>query len=168
MDRAPHGKALRHGRRSIPSQLYLVTFCTQHRRPLFLDWCSGHSVVSALRHVDAQLLTSTFCYVVMPDHVHWLFELKSGLLSDTVKALKSRSAILFNQHSGCSGPIWQRGFHDHAIRMDEDLRALARYVIANPLRKGLVEDIGQYSLWDAVWLDERNRGQGRSYNPLDL
>ena len=168
MDQAPHGKSLRRGRHSAVSQCYLVTFCTQHRKPLFLDWRSGRPVVAALQSADAQCLSTTLCYVVMPDHVHWLFELRSGHLSDAVKAVKSRSAIQFNRTVAHSGPVWQRGFHDHAVRTDEDIRALARYVIANPLRKGLVTDIGSYPLWDAVWLDEMNRGQGRSYNPLDV
>ncbi|MGB4488330.1 MAG: transposase, partial [Pseudomonas veronii] len=25
-------------------------------------------------------------------------------------------------------------------------------IVANPLRAGLVEHIGQYPLWDAIWL----------------
>ena len=29
---------------------------------------------------------------------------------------------------------------------------LARYVVANPLRAGLVEKLGDYPLWDAVWV----------------
>ena len=45
-----------------------------------------------------------------------------------------------------------RGLHDHAVRSDEDFRALARYVVANPLRAGLVSQIGDYPLWDAAWL----------------
>ncbi|PJA25997.1 MAG: IS200/IS605 family transposase, partial [Alphaproteobacteria bacterium CG_4_10_14_0_2_um_filter_63_37] len=27
-----------------------------------------------------------------------------------------------------------------------------RYLVANPLRKGLVEEIGQYPHWDAIWV----------------
>jgi putative transposase len=33
------------------------------------------------------------------------------------------------------------------------LRNLARYVVANPLRAGLVDSIRDYPHWDAVWLD---------------
>jgi hypothetical protein len=32
------------------------------------------------------------------------------------------------------------------------LRHLARYIIANPIRAGLVERAGDYPLWDACWL----------------
>lgn len=49
-------------------------------------------------------------------------------------------------------PLWQKGFHDHAVRKEEDLPALARYVVANPVRAGLVQRVGQYPHWDAIWL----------------
>jgi len=32
------------------------------------------------------------------------------------------------------------------------VQATARYIVANPLRAGLVERLGDYPLWDAVWL----------------
>jgi len=48
--------------------------------------------------------------------------------------------------------VWQRGFHDHAVRREENLRALARYIIANPLRAGLTRSPAEYSFWDCVWL----------------
>ncbi|MGB7814803.1 MAG: hypothetical protein WBL28_00460 [Methylotenera sp.] len=49
-------------------------------------------------------------------------------------------------------PIWQPGFYDHAIRKDEDIVAIARYIIANPIRAGLVKRVGDHPHWDAVWL----------------
>ena len=48
--------------------------------------------------------------------------------------------------------LWQEGFHDHALRKEEDLVKLARYIVANPLRAGIVSKIADYPLWDAVWL----------------
>ncbi|MBB5859537.1 hypothetical protein GGR69_001194 [Xanthomonas arboricola] len=29
---------------------------------------------------------------------------------------------------------------------------MARYLIANPLRAGLVARVGDYPFWDAIWL----------------
>ena len=49
-------------------------------------------------------------------------------------------------------PVWASAYHDHAIRDDEDLRAVARYIVANPLRAGLVKSVADYPFWDAVWL----------------
>jgi len=91
-------------------------------------------------------------WVVMPDHFHWLVELKHSTLAQLVLATKSRSARAVNARLGRSGRFWQKGFHDRAIRREEDLQAVARYIIANPLRAGLVRRVQDYPLWDAVWL----------------
>ena len=89
----------------------------------------------------------------MPDHVHWLIQL-TGLirLSAVIQLVKSVSAHNLNKLSNRKGPVWQDGFHDHAVRRDEDVRGVARYVVANPVRAGLVESVGDYPHWDAIWL----------------
>jgi putative transposase len=38
------------------------------------------------------------------------------------------------------------------VRRDEDLVRLARYIVANPLRTRIVAHIGDYPLWDSIWL----------------
>ena len=89
----------------------------------------------------------------MPDHVHWLMQLDGTLdLSPSVQKLKSLTAKHLRQHD-CSNPVvWQRGFHDRALREEEDLKTVARYVIANPVRAGLVNSIRDYPFWDAAWI----------------
>ena len=90
----------------------------------------------------------------MPDHLHLLLQLGEGTsLSDAVMHLKTNVAKQVNRELLRTGAVWQRGFHDHALREDEDVRAAARYIIANPLRAGLVQTIGDYPYWNAVWLD---------------
>jgi REP element-mobilizing transposase RayT len=95
----------------------------------------------------------TLCFVVMPDHVHWLMQLRPhGELSRTIHGVKSVSARQVNRHLGRRGPVWQPGFHDYALRREENLRETARYIVANPLRAGLVKSLAQYPHWDAKWL----------------
>ena len=69
-----------------------------------------------------------------------------------MERFKARSAHRVNKHLNCQGTIWQKTFYDHALRKEEDVRDIARYIVANPLRAGLVEHIGDYPLWDAIWL----------------
>lgn len=90
----------------------------------------------------------------MPDHLHWLITLgEVADLATVVRRAKGRSTIALNRsHRAPGRRIWQRGFHDRAICADQDLRCAARYVVANPLRAGLVDDLGAYPLWDAAWL----------------
>lgn len=74
-------------------------------------------------------------------------------LSATVGRVKGESARQINAALERTGlPVWQRGFHDHALRKEEDMQEIARYVVANPLRAGLVGLLGEYPWWDAEWL----------------
>lgn len=89
----------------------------------------------------------SLCYVLMPDHLHWLIQLgETSTLSALVRTVKSVSALRIGR------PIWQAGYHDRAIRTEANVRAVARYIVANPLRAGLVARVGDYPHWDAVWL----------------
>jgi REP element-mobilizing transposase RayT len=95
----------------------------------------------------------SLAWVIMPDHVHWLFQLGDEMdLSAVIKRFKARSAHRVNDYLHRHGTLWQMSFHDHAVRKDEDVQGIARYIVANPLRAGLVKNIGDYLLWDAIWL----------------
>ena len=152
MARLEHGHHLRRGRFSQAGQIYSVTSITEQRRLLFGDWRIGRLVVDEFKRTQAQGLTSSLAWVIMPDHFHWLFEVRSGSLDRILKQVKARSAIRINKVLKRDGRVWQKGFHERAIRDHEDLRTVARYIIANPLRAGLVRRVGDYPLWDAAWL----------------
>lgn len=148
----PHAHRLRAGRVSIPGQAYLITAVTDHRRLLFGDLYLSRKVIQTLYSLPTHRLVETLAYVLMPDHLHWLLVLKEGSINEAVQRFKSYTARAVNRHYGFSGAVWQKGFHDHALRKDEDFQAVARYIVANPLRKGIVQSVGDYPHWDAVWL----------------
>ncbi len=134
----------------MPGHTYLVTMVTANRSPTFSDFLCGRVVVKAMHREAIVTCATTLAFVVMPDHVHWLLGLKgSAQLSEVVRRLKATVSIMLARDT----PIWQRGFHDHALRANEAVVTVARYIIANPLRAGLVARIGDYSLWDAVWIE---------------
>ena len=147
-----HGNHLRKGRTSETGRPYLVTTVTLDRLPLFCDWHMGLSLVDSLRNTQEHHYADTLAWVVMPDHLHWLVTPVSESLDAIVRRVKSCSARAINQNKGTTGSFWQKCYHDHAVRKEEDIRATARYIIANPLRAGIVEHIGDYPLWDSVYL----------------
>ncbi|WP_339461809.1 REP-associated tyrosine transposase [Pseudomonas sp. EA_105y_Pfl2_R69] len=147
-----HGSNLRRGRYSEPERLYLLTSVLLQRRPLFNDFALARLLVKELRVAHEQQQVASLAWVVMPDHLHWLVQLQTGSLEQLMRRIKSKSARQINQYLGTQGPIWQQGYHDRALRKDEGLQSAALYIVANPLRAGLVKRIGNYPLWDAVWL----------------
>ena len=142
-----HGRDLRKGRVSVPGQIYAVTTVTRGRYPFFTDLRYARRLIWVLQQAQALEQATTLCYVIMPDHLHWLLRLGDRqplqrVVRD-VKAVSSRQIGI---------PIWQKGFYDRAIRDDQDVVSVARYLIGNPLRANLVERIGDYPHWDAAWL----------------
>ena len=148
MNELPASRRLRTGRTSIPGQVYLVTTVTRERETVFEDLPAARQTIRSLMKSDARGHATTLAFVLMPDHLHWMLQLGNSLsLSRVVQQMKS-----FSAHAAGTA-LWQPGFHDHALRSDEDMQAAARYLVANPLRAGLVRHIGDYPHWDAVWLE---------------
>jgi len=148
----PGCRALRKGRFSQCNGIYFVTAVTDQRIPWFQDFALARLMCRNL-HFPAALADATnLCSVVMPDHIHVLLELKDTPLHRVLNRLKSRSAVMLNRQIGRAGRFWAPGYYDHALRAEEDLQGIARYIVANPLRSGLVRRIGDYPYWNAVWL----------------
>lgn len=143
---------LRKGRHSQRGNLYLLTTATSGRHPVFRDFALGRLVVAELKSAQMEGWVHSLAWVVMPDHFHWLIELGDSSLDELMRRVKTNSARDINRRRSSSGPLWQAGYHDRALRQEEDVQAVARYVVANPLRAGLVARLGDYPLWDAIWL----------------
>ncbi|MGC7837031.1 REP-associated tyrosine transposase [Pseudomonas wayambapalatensis] len=147
-----HSHRLRRGRCSEPGRCYLLTTVTHERQPLFHDLRSARLVVKQLRLSDQENASRTLAWVLMPDHLHWLIELRGVTLGSLMRRFKSRSAITLRKTGVRHVPVWQPGYHDAALLKEEEVVQAARYIIANPLRAGLVSSVREYPHWDAVWL----------------
>ena len=148
----PASHRLRCGRYAESNRIYLLTTNTFRRTPVFESFTLGRLVVNQFRIAQHQGIAKSLAWVVMPDHFHWLVELQQGSLGDLMQKTKSLSTKAVNQSTGRKVTLWQKVFHDRALRREEDLVKVARYVVANPLRAGLVEKLGDYPLWDAKWV----------------
>jgi len=148
-----HSCNMRKGRHSEIGQYYFLTAVTHTRRPVFYNFRAARICIGSMRIQHEKGLVNSLAFVIMPEHFHWLVELRQGKLSDLMKKVKGETARRLNIHFEKSGRFWQPGYHDHALRTDEDLRQTARYLVNNPLRAGLVENLQSYPHWDAIWLE---------------
>jgi len=128
---------LRIGRVVEPGACYVVTTITINRMPI-LRGHAARCVADELTQRESEGLVQNISWVVMPDHLHWLFELRCKSLALPVQKMKTHSARRIGALSGDIGAIWQGGYYDHRVRAFEDLRAQAFYIQQNPLRSGLV------------------------------
>lgn len=152
-EQASGHRALRRGRTSIPGQTYLITFTTYQRERLFEASDCASLVSRSLHALELWKETTLLAWTVMPDHLHLLVTLShADTLQGVVQKVKSNTARELKSHDLGLGQVWARAFHDRALRRDEDVRSVARYLVLNPVRAGLVRRVGDYPYWDAVWL----------------
>ena len=149
-------RALRRARFSGPGQIYLLTTVSHRRTPLFKHWHVAAPVCAQLGEArlwrDARLL----CWVLMPDHLHMIVALGAdeplSRLVQRAKVLTSKAANLGGAKRSADSRIWMPGFHDRALWREDDLLAMARYVVMNQVRAGLVRRVSDYPYWDAAWI----------------
>ena len=148
-----HQSHLRLGRVSLPGQPYHIITATHGRLPLFADMAAARAVIQVMRRMHGEGWLHSHAWVLMPDHLHWLFTLgEHASLSIVMNRFKSGSAHAVRALRCEAGKLWQTGYFDHGIRAEEDLRVIARYIVANPVRAGLCGSVAEYPWWDAEWL----------------
>jgi putative transposase len=97
-------------------------------------------------------------WVIMPNHVHVVFDLHSALPT-IMRWLKGRTGREANKHLGRTGmPFWQDESYDHWIRSAEELHDVIAYVEDNPVKAGLV-DVKEQWPWSSALrkADDKNR-----------
>jgi putative transposase len=92
-------------------------------------------------------------YCFMPDHLHALVEGRDDNSSFPafVAAFKQRSAV--DYATAHRGRLWQEGYWDRVLRTQQSTVEAVRYIAANPVRAGLVEDPCRYPFTGSGVLD---------------
>jgi REP element-mobilizing transposase RayT len=107
-------------------------------------------VCDCIREQQVKSTCLVHAYCLMPDHMHVLVsprELGASSL-EYIQRLKGWTSFLLHR-SGWTGPLWQPDFYDHVVRTDEELGMIAAYILANPVRAGLVTSPDEYS-WSGL------------------
>lgn len=130
--------------------VYFVTVCARSGTAPFVDEHLAQVVVEALEWLRSVRRVRLYAYCLMPDHLHVLLQLDSSM--DTLGALLGSMKRFTTRKSwdiGYEGQLWQRRFYDHVMRTNEDGRRMARYILDNPVRRGLCGDAEAYR-WSGV------------------
>jgi putative transposase len=133
-------KHLPHLRPFAHQPIIFITTCTHRRRPLLAD----SQVHSALRAIWERSSGSygwfVGRYVLMPDHVHLFAQgaLDAKPLARWIQTWKSLSSRLIMRARETEPPVWQSDYFDRFLRSDDSYAKKWEYVLANPVRVGLV------------------------------
>ena len=131
---------------------YFVTICTKERKCILWETVGasiacpqdvilshpGKIVDAAIRGIPKHYPAITVDkYVIMPNHIHLLLQIHGDQNGNPVST--SPVSIVIQQMKGyvtkqlgCS--IWQKLYHDHVIRDEQDYRMIWNYIEGNPMK----------------------------------
>ncbi|HET7358607.1 MAG TPA: transposase [Rhodanobacteraceae bacterium] len=133
---------------SVAGRAYRVTLVTQTRQPWLCYWPVAKAVTRELDDAPLWRGSTLHTWVLMPDHLHLLLTLGDReTLTQLIARVKAACAA-----AGCHAlqsheSFWAPAFNDRALRDGEDLCAISRHLIANPIRAGLADDIWAWPFW---------------------
>jgi len=115
------------------------TICIARRIEYFRDEAIIAVATKALGEAFLQHGGHAAVYLFMPDHLHLIVSGidEQGDLLALVERFKQKTTYRLRQAG--TEFAWQKDFYDHIIRASEDYGAQVRYLLRNPVRRGLCE-----------------------------
>jgi len=134
---------------------YFVTVCTNNRACLFgkiqdqemLLNDAGNMIYAAWKSLPNKYPNVELDeFIVMPNHVHAIviidiLEAHPISLPDIMRNIKSYAnnrymhGVREKRYSPFEKRLWQKGYYEHVIRHDENLKKIRQYIQENPLNR---------------------------------
>lgn len=156
--RRMNAEPAKHKHHHLPRVCYVgevcvsITACIDDGRPIF----DKSDIVATFTDILEDAVKRNDCivpvYCFMPEHLHALIK---GLnpISDVWRVIarfKQRTGYWFSKNSYAS---WQKDFWDRILRRDESFANQVRYIVNNPVRRGLVENWEDYPYTGSIGMD---------------
>ncbi len=136
---------------------YFIAVCTDNRKNVFVN--NDYLVKQLIGFLDQageKLCFTVWVYCFMPDHLHILVAGKNEKsdFKKFIKDFKQRRGYWYAHGELYAGnKLWQSGYYEHVLRREEDTTEVLRYILNNPVRKGLVANYLDYCYSGSMMTD---------------
>ncbi|MCD6475978.1 MAG: transposase [Anaerolineaceae bacterium] len=125
-----------------PDLLHHVIVRGIERSKIFIDDEDRDSFVERLHMLLLETGTDCYAWALIPNHFHLLLRPHTVELSRFMRRLLTGYAVTFNRRHKRSGHLFQNRYKSIVCEEDVYLLELIRYIHLNPIRAGLVDDLG--------------------------
>lgn len=148
----------------FPDALYHVTARGDRREDIFEDDHDRVTFLATLEKAITQFNWICYAWCLMDNHYHLLIQTPDGNLSKGMRQLNGIYTQASNRRHQRVGHLFQGRFKAILVDSDAYLLELARYVVLNPVRAGLVKTPADWT-WSSyrastgvetapIWLEE--------------
>jgi len=146
---------MRRYRRNREGRLFFFTVVTHERRGILTSELARTSLRNAIRDVRQRHPFEITAIVLLPDHLHAVWELPpdDNDYSLRWRLIKSHFTKLWLAGGGKNGllttsrrhsgeqAVWQRRFYEHTCRDEQDVARCIEYIHLNPVKHQLVSQV---------------------------
>lgn len=125
-------------RLEFPGALYHVTSRGDRKGEIYLDDSDRHEWLRMLATACTRFNFVIHAYCQMTNHYHLVVETIDGDLSRGLRQLNGGYSQLFNRRHRRVGHVFQGRYKAILVQKESYLLELARYVVLNPVRAGIV------------------------------
>jgi REP element-mobilizing transposase RayT len=124
--------------------LYHVTSRGDRREDIYFSDADREAWLALLEKVCSRYNWVCHAYCLMSNHYHLVIETPEGNLAQGMRQLNGVYTQIVNRAYGRVGHVFQGRYKAILVEKDSYLLELARYVVLNPLRAGMVGDVGDW------------------------
>ena len=136
----------------VPGGTFFFTLVTAERRRILCERVASIALQEAFEEVRSDRPFEEIASVVLPDHLHCIWELpeddhdfsvrwkriKAGFTRRYLRRGGSEASASTSRKQHGDRGVWQRRFWEHTIRDEADLNRHLDYIHYNPVKHGLV------------------------------
>ena len=132
-------------RLTLPGFAHHIIQRGNNKQPIFIATADYQMMLDLLEENSNKFEVAIHAYVLMGNHFHLLAtpQTTEGL-AQMMQAVGRRYVRYFNDRQGRSGTLWEGRFKSTLIQTERYLLACMAYIDLNPVRAGMVAQVGEY------------------------
>jgi len=133
----------RQARIDAPEALHHIMVRGIERREIFRDEEDRLDFIRRMAVLLSETRTTCYAWALMSNHVHLLLQTGDEPVATFMRRLLTGYAVHFNHRYKRHGALFQNRYKSIVCQKETYLLELVRYIHLNPLRAGIVKDMGE-------------------------
>jgi len=126
-----------------PGVLHHIIIRGIERKKIFRDDKDRDNLLERLNNLLPATNTACYAWAFLGNHAHFLFRTGNTSISNLMRRLLTGYVVSFNRRYRRHGPLFQNRFKSIICQEDVYLNELVRYIHLNPLRAGIIANLGK-------------------------